>query len=190
MLVTALGVGANTAAFSVADFVLVRPLPFPDPESLVRLCEGPRTGGGWGCMNQLSPANYRDFQPHEHIVRGAGRVPTAMPSTWSGSGEPLRVPSARVTREMYCRCSACRPLIGRVFETQRRRHGRRSRRARLRPVAVAVRRRPGVLGGRVHLDGAPYVVIGVMPPTFFFPDEDVQCGRRCVLREDDFARSQ
>src|SRR5829696_1002586 len=62
ILVTALGIGANTAAFSVADFVLLRPLPFPDPDLLVRLCEGPRQGGGWGCMNQLSPANYRDFK--------------------------------------------------------------------------------------------------------------------------------
>ena len=62
ILVTALGVGANTAAFSVADFVLLRPLPFADPDALVRLCEGPREGGGWGCMNELSPANYRDFK--------------------------------------------------------------------------------------------------------------------------------
>src|SRR5687768_13875922 len=62
VLVTALGVGANTAALSVADFVLFRPLPFAEPERLMRLCEGPRTGGGWGCMNQLSPANYRDFK--------------------------------------------------------------------------------------------------------------------------------
>jgi hypothetical protein len=62
ILVTALGVGANTAAFSVADFVLFRPLPFADPDRLVRLCEGPRKGGGWGCMNQLSPANYRDLK--------------------------------------------------------------------------------------------------------------------------------
>jgi len=49
VLVTALGVGANTATFSVADFVLLRPLPFPDPNALVRLCEGPREGGGFGC---------------------------------------------------------------------------------------------------------------------------------------------
>src|SRR5918995_3475160 len=62
ILVTALGVGANAAAFSVADFVLLRPLPYPDSEALVRLCEGPRTGGGWGCMNQMSPANYRDLK--------------------------------------------------------------------------------------------------------------------------------
>jgi hypothetical protein len=59
--VVALGVGANIAAFSVADFVLVRPLAFRDPGSLVRLCEGPRDGGGWGCNNEMSPASFRDF---------------------------------------------------------------------------------------------------------------------------------
>src|SRR5688500_11050730 len=60
--VTALGVRANTAAFSVADFVLLRPLLFAGPDALVRLCEGPRQGAGCGCMNVLSPANYRDFK--------------------------------------------------------------------------------------------------------------------------------
>src|SRR4030095_8670375 len=72
ILVTALGVGANTAAFSVADFVLFRPLPFPDAEAIVRLCEGPREGGGWGCMNQLSPANYRDFKTQNSTLSSIG----------------------------------------------------------------------------------------------------------------------
>src|SRR5688572_33107170 len=62
ILITALGVGANTAALSVADFVLVRPMPYAEPERLVRICEGPVEGGGWGCNNQLSPANFRDFK--------------------------------------------------------------------------------------------------------------------------------
>src|SRR5262245_42519570 len=60
VMITALGVGANTATFSVADFVLFRPLPFPEPDTLVRVCEGPRLGGGWGCNNQMSPAMFRD----------------------------------------------------------------------------------------------------------------------------------
>src|SRR5688500_15726736 len=58
VLVIALGIGANTAAFSVANFVLLKPLPFPESDQLVRLCEGP---GGWGCNNQLSGLNYREF---------------------------------------------------------------------------------------------------------------------------------
>jgi putative ABC transport system permease protein len=75
IFVIALGVGANVAAFSVADFVLVRPLACPESEALVRLCEGPRTGGGWGCNNQLSPANYRDFKEQTTSFPGAGRLP-------------------------------------------------------------------------------------------------------------------
>ena len=69
ILVTALGVGANTATFSVADLVLLRPLPFPDPGALVRLCEGPRQGAGWGCMNELSPGNFRDVAKATTTVR-------------------------------------------------------------------------------------------------------------------------
>ena len=57
--VTAIGVGANAATLS-AELVLLLPLPYPDPGSLVGLCEGPRTGSCLGCMNQFSPANYRD----------------------------------------------------------------------------------------------------------------------------------
>src|ERR1041385_6547718 len=72
ILVTALGIGANTAAFSVADFVLIRPLEYPQPDALVRLCEGPITGGGWGCNNQLSPANYRDFKEQSKSLQALG----------------------------------------------------------------------------------------------------------------------
>src|SRR4030095_5941092 len=72
VLVTALGVGANTATFSVADYVLLRPLPFPDPNSLVRLWKGPKDGSGWGCMNELSPANLRDVAASTKHTRGWG----------------------------------------------------------------------------------------------------------------------
>jgi hypothetical protein len=76
ILVTAIGVGANTAAFSVADFVLRRPLDFKDPDTLVRLCAGPRHGpAGWGCQNQLSPQDYRDFKEQTKSFTGLGAFP-------------------------------------------------------------------------------------------------------------------
>src|SRR6185503_6497331 len=90
VLVTAIGVGANTATFSVADYVLLRPLPFPDPDALVRLCEGPKEGGGWGCMNELSPANFRDAAAMTTRTRGWGAL-TDGEVNMVGMGEPLRL---------------------------------------------------------------------------------------------------
>src|SRR5262245_32227209 len=94
ILVTALGVGANTAAFSVADFVLLRPLPFANPDALVRLCEGPREGGGWGCMNELSPANYRDFKTSSSFDAMGAYTNGAV--NLVGIGEPRRLQIASV----------------------------------------------------------------------------------------------
>src|SRR4029079_19547970 len=98
ILVTALGVGANTAAFSVADFVLFRPLPFPDADRVLRMCEGPRQGGGWGCMNQLSPANYRDLKTSSTSFQDMGAF-TGDSLNLVGAGQPLRLSVAAVTAE-------------------------------------------------------------------------------------------
>src|SRR5688572_22286986 len=93
ILVTALGGGANPAAFSVADFVLLRPLPYADPEKLVWLCEGPRTGGGWGCMNELSPASYRDFKAMSSSFDAVGAF-SGDAANLLGVGAPRRLPVA------------------------------------------------------------------------------------------------
>ena len=71
-LLRALVRSRRLVGLSVADFVLLRPLPVPDPDTLVRVCEGPRTGGGWGCMNQLSPANYRDLKTMSASLQAMG----------------------------------------------------------------------------------------------------------------------
>ena len=170
ILVTALGVGANTAAFSVADFVLLRPLPFPDPDTLVRLCEGPRTGGGWGCMNQLSPANYRDFKAMSSSLQDMGAF-TGGALNLVGGGEPRRLAGAQVTSEVLALVGV-RPVLGRVFESGTN------------DVSAAVISYGlwqsqfggdrGILGRKIALDDKPYVVIGVMPPAFYFPTRDVE----------------
>jgi putative ABC transport system permease protein len=170
ILVTALGVGANTAAFSVADFVLLRPLPFPDPESLVRLCEGPRTGGGWGCMNQLSPANYRDFKAMSHSFDNMGAF-TGGTMNLVGIGEPRRLSITPVTPELLP-VLGVRPALGRLFDGSATdetsiviSHG-------LWQSQFAAD--PTVVGRTVQLNGSPYTIIGVMPAGFYFPVREAQ----------------
>ena len=183
ILVTALGVGANTAAFSVADFVLLRPLPFADPDTLVRLCEGPRTGGGWGCNNQLSPANYRDFKTMSSSFQEIGAFASDAVNL-VGGGEPRRLTIAPVTPEVL-------PLLGvpatlgRVFGSE----GPDDDRTVILSHGLWQSQfggDPSVLGRSVNLNGAPYVIIGVMPPTFHFPNREVQLWTPLTFREADY----
>ncbi|HZO53692.1 MAG TPA: ABC transporter permease [Bryobacteraceae bacterium] len=185
ILVTALGIGANTAAFSVADFVLIRPLDFPQPDSLVRLCAGPRTGGGWGCNNQLSPAYYRDYKEQSKSFEALGAFRRDAVNLAGGGGEPQRMASAVVTSEVLPLLGV-QPFIGRVFDAD-------SGAAELRTAVIGYglwQARFGgaadVLGRVVNLDGVPHEVIGVMPATFHFPTREVQLWTRLQLVEEDY----
>jgi predicted permease len=173
ILVTALGVGANTAAFSVADFVLLRPLGFPDPESLVRLCAGPRTGPvGWGCMNQLAPAVYRDYREQTTSFSALGAFQRDAVNL-VGGGEPERVTLARVTTDVLPLLGV-RPLLGSVFSTDPADAGTRSVVLGHTLWQTRFGGDRSVIGRTVTLDGAPHVVVGIMPATFHFPTRDVQ----------------
>ena len=174
ILVTALGVGANTATFSVADFVLVRPLPFKEPNELVRLCEGPKDGSGWGCMNQLSPANYRDVVHTVNKSVEAWGAWTGAATNLVGTGEPVRISAVQVTPGLLPLLGVP-PMMGRTFDSTGTADG----------DATSVVLSHGlwqshfgsdaeILGKRLLLDGTPYLVIGVMPPGFRYPSADVQ----------------
>jgi predicted permease len=182
VLVTALGVGANTAAFSVADFVLLRPLSFADPDALVRLCEGPRQGGGWGCMNQLSPANYRDLKKMSSSFEAMGAFASDAVNV-VGAGEPQRVAITPLTPEVLPLLGV-KPAMGRVFEP---------RDADARRVIVSYGlwqsqfgSDPAVLGRTITLSGAAHTVIGVMPRGFYFPDRDVQMWTALTFQPQDY----
>jgi putative ABC transport system permease protein len=186
ILVTALGVGANTAAFSVADFVLLRPLPFPKSQGLVRLCEGPPTGGGWGCMNQLSPANYRDFKDMSASFEIMGAFYRNAVNL-VGGGDPQRLTIASMTSEVLPLLGVP-PVLGRVLYPTN--GGEPDARTAVLGYGLWQSRfggDPDVLGRTVNLNGVPFQVIGVMPPTFHFPSRDVQLWTPLVLREEDFA---
>jgi predicted permease len=182
ILVTALGIGANTAAFSVADFVLLRPLPFPDPDALVRLCEGPRKGGGWGCMNELSPANYRDLKGMSASFEEMGAF-TGNSVNLVGGGEPRRLEITPVTNEVLPLLGVG-PMLGRVFEGSN---------DDMSAVVIShglwqsqFAGDPEVLGRKVNLNGVPYTIVGVMPPAFYFPTREAQAWTLLTLRGEDF----
>jgi putative ABC transport system permease protein len=182
ILVTALGVGANTAAFSVADFVLLRPLPFADPDRLVRLCEGPRTGGGWGCMNELSPANYRDFRALNTSFEAMGAF-TGAGVNLVGVGEPRRLEIAPVTPEVLPVLGVS-PALGRVFDA------REDDRSAIVLSYGLWQSQFGsdssAVGRTVHLDGVPHTIIGVMPRGFYFPTRTVQMWTALTFRAEDY----
>ncbi len=162
ILVVALGVGANTAAFSLADFVLLRPLPYPEPERLVKIWQAMP---GYGQM-EFSPANLRDVGAVATSFTGVGAY-------WEGAvnlvgdGEPRRLQSVRVTPDLLPLVGVG-AFIGRVL-THADSAGE--------PAVVISHglwqghfgSSPGVLGRTVRLDGVVHTVVGVMPPEFHFP---------------------
>jgi predicted permease len=168
ILVLALGIGANTAVFSVTDYVLIRPLPFPAPDRLVSLWE---KLPGYQHM-ELSPANYRDWKRMNTLFEDIGAV-TTLDANLIGQGAPERIKGAIVTGNLFS-VLGVQPLMGRFIAPADDRESA--------PLTVvlgyglwqrAFGGDAGVLGRKVNLDGTPHVVIGIMPPAFRFPNQEV-----------------
>jgi predicted permease len=167
ILVVALGVGANTAAFSVTDFVLIRNLPFPDPERLVKIWQAQP-----GYQMEFSPLNYRDVKRMSTSFEGMGAYTTDAVNL-VGQGDPQRINTIAVTSGVIPLLGT-QPLLGRVFTPLDEREGA--------PGTVLLSHQlwqtqfagdRGVLGRKVILDNRPHVVIGVMPAYFHFPSAEV-----------------
>jgi len=169
ILVLALGIGANTAVFSVTDYVLIRPLPFPSPDRLVSLWE---TLPGYRHM-ELSPADYRDWKRMNTVFEDLGAVTTQQVNL-IGQGAPQRLKAAIVTGNLFA-ILGVQPLLGRSITPADDRES-----APLTAILSyglwqrAFGGDAGVLGRKVDLDGAPYVVVGIMPPQIRFPNQEVE----------------
>ena len=163
IVTVALGVGANTAVFSVVDAVLLRPLPYADPDRLVRLSEVPAsrpTVAGYG-VAPGSLEHYRLARSFEGLA-GYNRMSRSL----TGSGEPVQVRGEEVTTNLFTVLGAS-AAIGRVFGPDEDDPGRRR-------VVILMdtfwRTKFGgdraILGRGLTFNGEPYEVIGVMPPEF------------------------
>jgi len=168
--VAALGVGATTAAFSVTDHVLIRPLPYPDPDRLVELWQSDRAEG---YTNELSPANYRDWQRLATSFEAMGAFYKTSVNL-VGDGDPVRLQAATVTAEVLP-VVGTRPLLGRTFSPEEDKEGA----AGTLVLSYGLWQDrfagdPAVLGRKLLLDDQPYQVIGVMPAGFLFPRRETQ----------------
>jgi putative ABC transport system permease protein len=163
-----LGVGANTAIFSVVNAVLLKPLPFPESEQLMMVY------GEFPALNtkgmRLSLPEYTDFQQQTRSFAASGVFDdiSANLAPHEG-GEPERVEGAQLTPEMFAVLRVA-PLLGRVFTPEEAQEGRDD-------VVVLGhglwrRRYAGkvdALGQRLTINGRSHTIIGVMPPGFAFP---------------------
>ncbi len=164
VLTLALGIGANTAIFSVVDAVLLRPLPYADSGQLVSLSErGPDWSGG-----SLSYPNFIDWKNQQSVFERFGAY-SGNNLTLTGAGEPVRLGAALMSAEVFAALRA-QPEIGRVF-------GEGEDKPSAPPVAVISHAlwqnrlggQPGIVDKTISLNGKAYTILGVMPEGFDFP---------------------
>ena len=177
ILVSALGVGANTLAFSLGDFVLVRPLPFEQPHRLIKFWQSNPTG-----YSELSPPNFRDYQEQARSFEAMGAY-TTRAANLVGTGSPRRLETIHATAEVLPLLGVP-PLIGRHFDESDAATGHSV------VLAYALWQSqfgsdPAIVGRVVRLDGVPHTIVGVMPASFHFPHRGVEAWTPLVLRDED-----
>src|SRR5688572_24577540 len=168
ILTLALGIGANAAIFTVVNAVLLRPLPFPEPDRLMMLWTyNPRQGF------DKDVGTYPNFEEWQRSSQSFARISGyGAPSfTLTGLGDPVQIRGGVVTSEFF-ETMGTPPLLGRTFITADAAAGAGQSvvlsygfwRDRLGQDASAV-------GRRIMLDAASYEIVGVMPAGFAHPDD-------------------
>jgi predicted permease len=168
----AMGIGTATAAFTILDHVLIRPLNFREPDRLVKMWEQ-YTAPGHGGYNEASPANYQDWKAMSTSFESMGAY-RGLSVDLSGVGEPQQLEGASVTSEIFPLLGV-EPALGRYFRAEDDRES----------AAGTVVLSYGlwqsqfggdaaVLGRTVELDHLGYQVIGVMPREFYFPNREAR----------------
>jgi putative ABC transport system permease protein len=166
-LTLALGIAANTIVFSVANAVLLRPLPWPEPDQLVRINELTPNGDRFS----ISDPNFLDFRAQNHSFTDIGAIAFPAPQiTLFGGGEPENLTAISCTSS-YLRVLGITPALGRTFLEEEGSPGGKAR-------AVVIShglwtRRFGsdrsVVGGNLNLNGETWTIVGVMPHGSDFP---------------------
>jgi putative ABC transport system permease protein len=159
--VLALGIGANVAIFSLLDAALVRPLPFPDPASLVMLWErAPRF-----THHRVAPLNFLDWSEQQQAFASIAAVAGGSRTLTGLGGTAERIPGQAVTASFFD-VLGVKPIAGRTFSADDA-----AQRSRVVVISERLWRSrfgadTGVVGRPIQLDGDPITVVGVVPADF------------------------
>ena len=169
LIVLALGIGANTSIFSLVYGVLVRPLPFAEPERLVQLWHVPPPKSFPGVtLFSLSAANYLDWE-QQNTAFESSAVYAFTTFRLSADGDPQLLRASRVEPTFFSMFGV-KPLLGRTIvpgDDQGERQYEVVLSHQLWTTQFGAN--PGIVGQNIELNDRPYTVIGVMPPTFAMP---------------------
>lgn len=169
VLTLALGIGATTAIFSLVYAVLLAPLPYPDADRLVRIWETSPQGA---TRNVVSSGNVVDWQARARSADVIGAHRNPYPVTLTGEGDPSQVVIDGIHPDAM-RALDVAPVLGRTLQADDAVDGD----VALISHAVWQSRYaadPDVLGRRVTLNEIPHTIVGVMPPDFAFPSDEVE----------------
>ncbi|HET7275338.1 MAG TPA: ABC transporter permease, partial [Longimicrobiaceae bacterium] len=170
VLTLALGIGANTAIFSVIDAVLLKPLEYQEPDELVFInSQFPTLGFDqfW-----ISPPEYREIQEYAESFSEVGAWRTGSASI-SAIENPQRVTAATASAELF-RVLGVAPQLGRTYTEEEDTEGA----AAVVVISDGLWRGtfgadPGIVGSTIQVNGAPTTVLGVMPPGFDIEEAEV-----------------
>lgn len=172
VLTLALGIGANTAIFSVMDAVVLRPLPYKDPASLIMVKESIPLAGPEPIP--VCAPDVIQFQRQNQVFEAVAAFRGGQ-FDLAGVDEPERITADRVNANLFSLLDM-QPMLGRTFTTEEDQPGHS-----LAILNYALWQRrfggdPGVIGRTLTLDRQPYTVIGIMPRNFVFPLEGMEQG--------------
>src|SRR5438067_13388218 len=169
VIALALGIGANTAIFSLVNGVLLRPLPFPDAERLSYI-EGKNPAPGISQSN-ISFLDFTDWSQQTDLFASTAAYWTGEAHLGADGAEPERVPRAGVTTGFFS-VVGVQPVVGRTFVREDDKGL---------PQTVAIishglwKRRfgsdPAIVGKQVQMSSIPLTILGVMPPGFEYPEQ-------------------
>jgi putative ABC transport system permease protein len=170
VITLALGIGANTAIFSVVHGVLLQPLPYPESDRLVSLRQSNAATNPAQPDAQIAPGNFLEWQRQNTSFSSLAAYRTVSYNA-TGDGNPERLLAARVSVGLF-KLLGVQPLVGRDFLAEEDQPGREK--VVIISHGLWLRRFGGwsdVRGKSLKLDGEDYVIVGIMPADFRLPDQ-------------------